>query len=44
MTGMAAAPKSPAFLAVWGFEQGQVVKADYDKWIKIIKDAGIHLD
>jgi hypothetical protein len=21
-----------------------VVKADYDKWIKIIKDAGIHLD
>ena len=21
-----------------------VVKADYDKWIKIIRDAGIHLD
>lgn len=23
---------------------GAVVKADYDKWLKIIKDAGIHLD
>jgi hypothetical protein len=21
-----------------------VVKADYDKWLKIIKNAGIHLD
>jgi hypothetical protein len=23
---------------------GAVVKADYDKWLKIIKDAGITLD